>query len=174
MMSSSRIFIGAKFCLALSAISLFSGCSSVLKTEHNSVNGYELFSSTAGTRNVVVRQKSDSYHFCSEPFPDAAVDRKSSFAFDLSLIQRSDETSDSNGLSEASLGGRSVNVLITREVLFRTCEFISNAELTAQQQADMFKQALSTVQQINAVNLGDGSSDEAKIQSVSSASVDRQ
>ena len=49
-------------------------------------------------------------------------------------------------------GGRSESVLITREILYRTCEFILNHDLNQAQAIALYQQALSTAQAISTSN----------------------
>lgn len=159
----------SKKIFTLAVLSAFvTGCSSldpleVRPVEDNIKSPTTLYGSTAAVRNVTVRDRKNSRIICAEPMPDAAFDQEEEADWDLSFISfGGDEKGEEESASvEAGLGGRSPNVLITREILFRYCEFISNVEFTSKEKAEMFKDVLDSLVKINQVSLGKGTRAEA-------------
>lgn len=154
--------------IALSAV-LFSGCSmlnplEVKPVEDNVNSATTLYGSTAAVRNVMVRDRKNSRIICAEPMPDAAFDDEEESSWDFSFISFGGDEKGAEEASniEAGLGGRNPNVLITREILFRYCEFISNVELSDKEKAKMFKDVLDSLVKINTVTLGKGTRAEAE------------
>jgi len=141
-----------------------SACTTPLGVKHIHTDGYHLYTSTAANSSLVIRDKNDAYNFCSEPSPDVAVDENTSVSFDVSVVDSNDNSNESEGINEVGLGGRSANVLITRETFYRTCEFISNSNLSDQQKLDLYKQTLKTIADINNQNLGTGTTDNSAVQ----------
>lgn len=141
-------------------------CASISPLEIQQVEGSPtsqttLYGATAGVRYVVARNQNDGRVICAEPMPDAAFDDEDKFSF--SIINTGDESADEqSGAVEAGLGGRSVNVLITREVLFRYCELLANSDFNKEEKATMFKEVLNSLVKIHKVNLGSGTASEAE------------
>ncbi len=73
----------------------------------------------AGTRAILVRTDTGRPYICDDPGPDAALNEFADSGFSISLIKVGDtgDGQNSNSIGEAGLGGRSPNVLITRELL---------------------------------------------------------
>jgi hypothetical protein len=115
----------------------------------------------AGTRAILVRTDTGRPYICDDPGPDAALNEFADSGFSISLIKVGDtgDGQNSNSIGEAGLGGRSPNVLITRELLYRFCEFAGNTTLTDDQRIALYQATLNAVVSINQTNLGDGSAD---------------
>lgn len=144
-------------------VTLLSACVSPLELTHTKTDSYNLYTTTAANSSLIIRNKNDSYTFCSEPQPDAAYDHDNSLSFSLALLKNADNTDDSRGINEVGLGGLSTNVLLTRETFYRSCEFMANNNLTAQQRLDLFNNVLDTVKTINSQNLGTGTTSQAGV-----------
>jgi len=116
------------------------------------------YGSTAAVRNVVVRNKDGNRVVCAEPMPDTAFDEEEEADWDFSFISLGgdEKGEEQSGAVEAGLGGRSSNVLITREILFRYCEFLGNGNYSNEEKIGLFKTVLTSVVTINQKNLGTG------------------
>jgi len=154
--------------LKIGGLLLFSGCSTLnpleIKPIEDSMKGPPvIYGTTAAVRNMVVRDKDSGRIICAEPMPDAAFDDEDEFDWDFSFISfgGDEKGEEQSGSVEAGLGGRSPNVLITREVLYRFCEFIGNTDFTNDEKAAMFKDVLDSVVEINKVSLGTGTRAQA-------------
>jgi hypothetical protein len=122
-------------------------------------NDIEIYGATAGIRGIILRKKSSEVTYCAEPQPDAAVSESVSENIGASQGAADSEkegVSESEG--ETSLDSRSANVLISREILYRTCEFISNSNLSEEAKIALFNASLQQVTKINRTNLGKGAS----------------
>jgi len=115
----------------------------------------------AGTRAILVRTDTGRPYICDDPGPDAALNEFADAGFSFSLVKVGDtgDGQNSDSIGEAGLGGRSPNVLITREVFYRFCEFAGNTTLTDDQRIALYQATLDAVVSINQTNLGNGSAD---------------
>ncbi len=130
---------------------------------HAHGNGTEIFSSSAGVRNMVLREASNRV-YCAEPAPDATLDEADSVGLSISMFSKGNDSQDDNSdTSEGSLGGRSVNVLLTREIFYRLCELFGNTSLSDDQKVDLFNSTLQSVLQLNENDLGVGSAAETSV-----------
>ncbi len=127
------------------------------------MRGGSLYTTTSATYVVALMDKNSEATLCLAPSPDAAFDEQVGEGFSLSLVDASRD--DSQGFSEseaeASLGGRSPNVLITREIFYRLCELFVNTSLTDEQKVALYQTTLNSVIQGNAINLGSSTAAEA-------------
>jgi hypothetical protein len=97
--------------------------------------------------DVAIQQASTADgRYCLSPGTDAVPLQ----SVGLALSDRQVGGSDASGDGAATLGGRSPAVLIAREVMYRTCEFSLNNDMTPAQALSLYQQALSTVQAIAA------------------------
>ena len=117
-----------------------------------------LHSTTAAVSSTVVRAVGDNRIICAQPQPDASISESegASVSIALAKVSGDEQASEQSGENENSLGGRDPNVLITRELLFRQCEFLGNSNLTDQQKIDLYNATLSAIVTINQAALGDG------------------
>lgn len=124
------------------------------KSENSDI---EIYGATAGIRSIFLRKSSSESTYCAEPAPDVAIGGSESGNIGAS---QSGAGSEKVGISESTqddnLGGRSVNVLITREIFYRTCEFLSNVNLSKEEKVALFNTSLQHIVNINSVNLGKG------------------
>lgn len=142
---------------------LLSACASPLSTFHGKGEGYDVYAASASTRYAFIRSGAQTKSICSEPAPDVATDENGDISLSLALINSKDRNKDKLGIDEVSLGGRSVNVLLTREIFFRTCEFLANNSLTDEQALALFNNTLNTIVTINKLDFGRGSINAATL-----------
>mgnify|MGYP006274972887 CR=1 FL=1 len=146
-------------------IVLLGGCAMSDATQMREIDqpGYQIYSTTAANRIVTIRDKNDPRIFCTEPAPDVALDEDESFGFNLNLLTFGDSVDEggSEGFAEAGLGGRSTNVLLTREIFYRTCEMMGNVALSDDAMVDLFGKSLDAIVEINKQNLGTGTQNTA-------------
>ena len=129
-----------------------------LEVKYQSIEGSGFYSTSAATKSSIVRQKGDNNIVCAEPAPDATFDMEDNSSLDMSLMnignKEAEGTSDSE--VEAGLGGRSVNVLLTREMYFRMCEFFANTNIQDSLKIEIYKMTLQSIIGINNQNFGTG------------------
>ena len=146
---------------------LFISCTNIkpLEVKYQSIEGSGFYSTSAATKSSIVRKKGDNHVICAEPAPDATFDMQDDTSLDMSLMnignKEAEGTSDSE--VEAGLGGRSVNVLLTREMLFRMCEFFSNTNLDDSTKVRIYQSTLASILQINTLNFGTGTRNGAVV-----------
>lgn len=90
--------------------------------------------------------------FCMAPPPDLNDAKGSSGSVSVKGVSLSDSTS----VSVAALGGRSPAVLISREILFRTCEVYVNFRLTKDEAIALFKDSISIVVDVTKTQIVQG------------------
>jgi len=124
----------------------------------------QIYTASAGARTLVARRPDDGLTLCAEPAPDAAVSTDEDLAVALTLVDLRDGADQARaGEEESSLGGRYPNVLVTRELFFRLCEFMANTPLTAEERIALFRSTLDSVNTINGAPLGTGSAAQSSL-----------
>lgn len=156
----NKISCAKKMVLTLLASVAVTGCSlanpmAVSKYEDAD---FKLFSNSAAVSNTAVRKAGDNRIICAGIGPDASLNEHSGGSFSLSMMHIGDKTNDSasEGETETSLGGRSANVLITREILYRQCELLGNADFSDNEKREIYENTLNALVEINKTNLGQG------------------
>lgn len=113
-------------------------------------SGVEVITRSPETDAIVISASSSTSKFCLSPESDAIpIDSfgvRSSVSVTSQAGTSGTGTAGLNGQAgTVTLGGVTSSVLISREILFRTCEFIINHELNDQEATDLFKLALTQV-----------------------------
>jgi hypothetical protein len=93
---------------------------------------------------LLTKSKKSEYYFCLAPAPDTIMTQKDSDT--LGIKQLSNALSD--GIGSEALGGRNSAVLLTRELMYRACEFGANYNLTPEQAKDLY---LKQVQMLSSI-----------------------
>ena len=115
-------------------------------------NGMDvLIEPTTGNSFVLTDEKVRD-QFCMAPPPDLSDVKGSSGSVSVKGVSLSDNTS----VSVAALGGRSPAVLISREILFRTCEIYVNLRLTKDDALALFKDSISRVIDVTKTQIAQG------------------
>ncbi len=150
----------SKSSLALLIILVTASCATVepLEVKHKPIYGNGIYSTSAATKAYLVKDPNSPVIYCTEPAPDASIDMQDDASADLSLMKIGNKESEiaSDSEAEAGLGGRSVNVLLTRELMFRMCEFFANTNLDDSTKVMIFQSTLSSILQLNTQNFGVG------------------
>ncbi len=157
-----KLIVACLLTTTLNACSLNSTDLNHARSENNDI---EVYSTTAGMRGILLRKKSSETVYCAEPQPDASVSESLSENISASQASTANESEGaSESESEKSLGGRSVNVLITREIFYRTCEFLANTQLGDEAKLKVFRASLQTIIDINTTDLGSGTNNQSSEQ----------
>lgn len=120
--------------------------------------GNQIISTTAGQRHTIVINSGGKTYVCTEPPPDAATSADLTVDFSLTLVDL-DGNEDGDGdqdLEEEGLGGRSANVLMVRDLLYRTCEFFINTTLSDAQKLGVFRDVLKTIERVGSAKVNQG------------------
>ena len=92
--------------------------------------------------------------FCMSPPPDLSDASSESGGLSVKGVSLSEGTA----LSVAALGGRSPAVLISREIMYRTCELYVNSRLTKEEAIAIFKASLDHVVGVTKAQIAKGTS----------------
>jgi hypothetical protein len=146
--------------VAASGLSLLWGCGgdvNPLVPGVMDIKDRTFVSVSSATRHTMVAPADSKNYSCAEPPPDAAFADDDDLSFGLSFLNfGSTPTSGRIAQEQAGLGGRSPNVLMVREMLFRMCEFFINSKLTPEQKVDLYKATLDAVAKVGVAPLGPG------------------
>ncbi len=138
-------------------------CSSVedvLRAEQIDLSreGKRIISTTSGKRHTIISDRSGRTVVCTEPPPDAATSADVDVDFSLTLVNLGgqDKGDDDQDVEQDGLGGRSANVLMVRDLLYRTCELFMNSNFTDDQKAGLFREVLRTIERIGPAQVQQG------------------
>mgnify|MGYP003674643151 CR=1 FL=1 len=175
----TSIFLTSAMCLKLSfllrsttylAVALVvAGCGTL--GSQNSATVYDrqgidvVIEPTTGNSFVLTDEKIRD-QFCMTPPPDVIDSKNSSGSLSVKGVSLSEGT----GLSLTGLGGRSPAVLISREIMYRTCELYVNGRVTKEESFSLFKSSLDRVVEIAKAQIAQGTSAQISESSNSLAS----
>ena len=108
----------------------------------SSVEGVELVTRNPELDVIMLRNPNANFQFCMSPETDAVPTQSVGFALNYAGQGSASET---NGDGAVSLGGRSGEVLMLREIFYRTCEFSLNHDLSEADALALFERALDDV-----------------------------
>ncbi len=95
---------------------------------------------------VFMTGKSSSTRYCLAPTPDAVL--TAGEGLNLTVPRKDGSISNSASMGSLDLGGRSPSVLITREIMYRTCEFSTNHQLPADEAMAFYERNLKALMTI--------------------------
>ncbi len=145
--------------LCVLAASLAGGCSSLgspvalnSKTTIYDRKGIDvIIEPTTGSSYLLTDEKIRD-QFCMAPPPDLSDAKSTSGGLSVKGISLSEGTA----LSVAALGGRSPAVLISREIMYRTCELYVNGRMTKEESIAIFKASLDRVVEVTKAQIAQG------------------
>jgi len=138
--------------LCLPIILMISGCGSIdfqpeLKTEALNKSGVLYGTGSLGT--TIYQDPKALKKFCMGRGVDAAFEQSESGDIDISLVSvgnsNSEGAAESENSGEEEMSGRTPAVLITRELFYRACELILNAQLDKKEAIQVFNDVLKVV-----------------------------
>lgn len=100
----------------------------------------------------------DREKVCMTPPPDSTSSYEEGVSVELPSALGGEGVSEGAGKGALALGGRSPSALITREILYRTCELMMNTNADPKKMEEMFFRALGAVVAISGAQTEDGSS----------------
>lgn len=140
--------------LGVAFLAFATGCStsqpkaviSSLGTEQD----HHVISKTASLATTLVVPRNTKYFLCASPPPDAVFTQADTVGFAISVLNFGKGTDDSNSeaSTEEAMIGRTPAVVLTRELLYRFCEFQLNHRLDRDQAIDLYRQNLSIIREI--------------------------
>lgn len=137
------------------ALCFFTGCAGTYKpVPHLSkIHENHVISTTASmTSSFLISPASGLVH-CNPPPPDAAYAETAAGDLSLSLVSlggSSEGAEESSAGGETEMQGRTLSVLLARELLFRVCEFGRNNRLTPEQATELYKVNLDIIKSVSA------------------------
>jgi hypothetical protein len=113
-----------------------------------SLDGIKIYSSTSDMQSSFLKYRNSGEHFCDSRMSDVADTESASVGLGVSVVGKSESVNDGASRGAVSLGGRSPAVLITREVMYRTCEMVMNLDLNKKEALDLYIQTLNLVKSV--------------------------
>lgn len=146
--------LGAIFAsLLLSACGITSGNNSSIDVVRR--NGLDIHTIDGSHSTLVIRDIKSTEQMCAGRMPDALAQQTGGLGFDTKI---GGGVSLGKGSNELALGGRSPDVLIIRELLFRFCELSVNQNLSKAESLKLFNSLLPLVNQALSSRVGGSSS----------------
>ncbi len=110
-------------------------------------------------RDVYFNPDNSPDRHCRAPGPDFSVE--ASEGVSLGVVSPlpgvgKDKAGFSSGQAALSLGGRSADVLITRELMYRACEMTSNIDANKQETREIYERFLQTIERVAKVQAETG------------------
>jgi hypothetical protein len=146
--------------LMLGALITATGCATPPKPSVTaSFGGMKIYSTTADMQSSFMKNVNSGEHFCDSRASDVADTESVGIGISGSMTGEKAGVSDSASSGAVALGGRSPNVLITREVMYRTCEMVMNLTLDKEEALDLYIKTLDLVKSLaqNDTNAGTSS-----------------
>jgi len=123
---------------------LFVGCSIQPVEPTISVSkGIRIYSSSADQQATFMKDHDSTERFCLARGADVADTESTGLGATFGLADRNESLTDSVSKGAVDLGGRNPAVLITRELMYRTCEMIMNLNLSKEEALKLFTQTLN-------------------------------
>ncbi len=146
----NRFFSKNRLALILSTLFAITGCSVTPPTPSitDSLGGVKVYSTTSAMQSSFVKSRNSREHFCDSRMSDVADTASASVGLGASVIGKSESLNEGASRGAVSLGGRSPAVLITREVMYRTCEMVMNLDLNKKEALDLYIQTLNLVKSV--------------------------
>lgn len=115
----------------------------------SNANGVKIYSSTADRQSTFIKDHGSLERICAARVADVADTKSEAAGLSLGVIGKSEAVSDGASQGAISLGGRSPSVLITRELMYRTCETIMNLNLSKTEALQLYLQTLKATVSIS-------------------------
>lgn len=115
-----------------------------------SESDHHVITKTAALTTTMVVPRDTRYFLCASPPPDAVFTQAETVGLNINVLNFGKGTDDSASESSTEEGmmGRTPAVVLTRELLYRFCEFQLNQRLTREQAIDLYRQNLSIIRDI--------------------------
>jgi len=136
--------------LAIMICLLLAGCSNFGLTEKSNEqlydrNGFDILSTSADRKAILVKENLSKEIHCLSPSPDFA----NTYSDGVSLSEIGiGGVGDTATRGASSLGGRDPAVLLTRELLYRACEFTMNNNAEPQISREIYLETLKLIERI--------------------------
>ncbi|MFT5453335.1 MAG: hypothetical protein ACI9N9_002841 [Enterobacterales bacterium] len=147
-----------RLALILSTLFVITGCSVAPPKPgiSASLDGLIIYSATSDMQSAFLKSSSSGEHFCDSRMSDVADTESVSVGLGYSAVGLSEGINEGASRGAVSLGGRSPAVLITREVMYRTCEMVMNLDLNKKEALDLYIHTLNLVKSVALSDTGTG------------------
>ena len=140
-----------KSSLVVISLAILTGCSSLYEPSPSisTVGNKFLVSSTAALTHTLIKPESDKSISCSYPAPDTLFQQSESSSFNILNFgggASPAEEGDKSGGQE--MVGRTSGVLLSRELMFRLCEFSSNFNLEVGDAVSLYDKTLKVIHDV--------------------------
>jgi hypothetical protein len=107
---------------------------------------YALITSTSDIATTTISERGSKLFSCKAPPPDAAFSQMDAWDISFSIVNNTTDGGDNEeGSTATELSGRTPGLLMSRELLYRTCELSRNYDLKKDKALDLFKKTLDVV-----------------------------
>ena len=133
------------------ATTLFTGCASQSSTiiERDGISAVEV---PPDRKVAFIKRKDTNLYWCAPRQGDIAD--TSGAGVSLGDTSSSEETAtEQSGQGVVTLGGRTPDVLLSREFMFRACELALNTNATQEESLDIYKRFLDSLEKISSLQV---------------------
>lgn len=134
---------------------LLNGCGTLGSKSSSTIydrKGVDVFVEPSTGISYLLTDEGTHDQFCMAPPPDLSDVKGSSDSLSVKGVAVTNDTA----LSVATLGGRSPAVLISREIMYRTCELYVNLKMTKQETILLFRDSLDRVMDVTKAQIARG------------------
>lgn len=115
----------------------------------------QLISHTASLSGTLVLTPTDRRYICAQPAPDAGFSQGESGNLSVAILSSQSESGgESEQTADIEMEGRTPGVLLTRELLYRMCEFGHNYSLDKKEAMTLYQRNLKIIEKIAAIEAG--------------------
>lgn len=154
--------------LAIVLLVFFNGCADHAFTQSFSdqvrtLNGIDIYSEDGERGLMFIIDANTTEKYCLAPSPDAVVSGAEGVGLTVTEKLTSSSISNEGQIGALGLGGRALSILITREILYRTCAFSLNYRLDKDEALAFYRENLEALQRLlpAQTELGDSSRSSA-------------
>lgn len=113
------------------------------------VNGLRIYNADSEHQTSFIKDHGSSERVCFSRGEDAVETQSAGLSGDLSLLNTSEDLSETSSRGAVVLGGRDPAVLISREIFYRICELTINLNLNKAEALKLFREALAVSEKIS-------------------------
>jgi len=124
-------------------ISFITGCATPsMDPTVSDLKGIRIYSTGADQQSTIMKDINSTERFCLARGADVADTESAGIGASFGLNSKNESLSEGSSVGAVELGGRNPAVLITRELMYRTCEMMMNLNLTKEESLKLFAETL--------------------------------